>query len=152
MRIGARPPTSDLDADEEQLRNVFDFFDQDGSGLISRGELRNGLRHLGRNPDEEAINLLLAKIDANGDGVLDNNELIKFMREQAGDELDHAEEDLGVVFQVLDPSGSGSVLGERIRDMLMKYGAPADPEVVLAFQSDKHYSFKELMAVIMQDD
>ena len=43
-------------------QSVFQFFDKDGSGKISRGEIRNGLRDLGNNPDEREVEKLLFKV------------------------------------------------------------------------------------------
>ena len=45
----------------ERLDQVFNSFDLDGSGEISRGELRDALRLLGFNPTEEEVNLLLLR-------------------------------------------------------------------------------------------
>lgn len=49
-------------------RPVFDRFDTDGSGAIDRKELARLLEALGRDPSDEDLEAIFAKVDANGSG------------------------------------------------------------------------------------
>ena len=128
------------------LEKVLHSFDLDGSGHISRGELRNALRTLGHNPGEEEVNLLLAQIDKDGNGVVDNEELLDFMSTQVT--LDDPDSDLGAVFRMLDPQGRGFVPGSVIRRMLRGHGCQNDQELLALFDDDWDYSLREFLSVV----
>ncbi|XP_047087486.1 probable calcium-binding protein CML25/26 [Lolium rigidum] len=58
-----------------EASSVFDAFDKDGDGKVSASELRCGLGStLGEDVSEEDAAALLAAVDANGDGLLDQEE------------------------------------------------------------------------------
>merc|ERR1712029_50158 len=122
----------------------------------SRDEIRDALRDMGQNPDENKINLLLAKIDKNGNGIIDNEELIAFMREHLG--LDDPVGDLGPVFRMLDTTNTGTVLGKDIREMVWRYANPRDDpenpieEVINAFNETQRYTFDQFISVITQGE
>jgi calcium-binding protein CML len=72
-----------------EASSVFDAFDKDGDGKVSASELRCGLGStLGEDVSEEDAAALLAAVDANGDGLLDQEE---FSRLAGGA---HEEDDL----------------------------------------------------------
>ena len=84
--------------------------------------IRNGLRDLGQNPDESQVNLLLAQIDRDGNGIIDNDELITFMRSQVS--LNDPVGDLSAVYRLLlkDNKEEGGVCGRTLRNMLLRSG------------------------------
>lgn len=57
---------------DEQLIKAFEHFDTDGSGTISRDELREALKKYGES--EENISTLLEEVDKDGDGQIDYEE------------------------------------------------------------------------------
>ncbi|KAM0884615.1 hypothetical protein ACQ4PT_030864 [Festuca glaucescens] len=58
-----------------EASSVFDAFDKDGDGKVSASELRCGLGStLGEDVSEEDAAALLAAVDADGDGLLDQEE------------------------------------------------------------------------------
>lgn len=164
LRIGQNHPKTGLHREEDYhgpvkdhnslLENVFQFFDMDGSGHISRGEIRNGLRDMGHNPDEREINLLLAKIDTDGNGIVDNEELIAFMRSHIS--LDDPEGDLGTVFRMLDKGDDGLVSGRDVRAMVSKHATrqpdPVVGDILAAFKDGANYNYQEFLAVITQGE
>ena len=64
---------------EEELRQRFKLFDQDGNGLISREELREVMQQLGEKLNEEEIDEMIQDADKNGDGMIDYEEFVKYM-------------------------------------------------------------------------
>jgi len=67
-------------AEVEEMRQVFERFDADGSGVISALELSDLLRHLGYSATLDDIHSFVAAVDANGSGDLDFRELLRLMR------------------------------------------------------------------------
>mmetsp|Transcript_10061 Transcript_10061/g.25736 ORF Transcript_10061/g.25736 Transcript_10061/m.25736 type:complete len:394 (+) Transcript_10061:227-1408(+) len=60
----------------EVLREQFETFDSDGSGLISHDELMDFLRCLGHNPVERQLKELVAEFDKDGNGDLSFGEFV----------------------------------------------------------------------------
>ena len=56
------------------MRELLQQLDVSGDGLLSRSELRNGLEALGMRIGGEALDLLMAKFDRDGNGYIDSDE------------------------------------------------------------------------------
>lgn len=67
---------------ENHLKAAFSFFDKDGSGTISRSELRQCLQSEDFAMTEEEINTMLEGVDADGDGEVDYQEFIQMMSDK----------------------------------------------------------------------
>eukprot|EP00117_Sycon_ciliatum_P035672 scpid86078/ scgid26993/ Calcium-dependent protein kinase 4 len=63
----------------EKLQAAFKMFDKDGSGTITGSEIKEVL-NFGGNMSEEATNLILKQVDANGDGEISYEEFVLMMR------------------------------------------------------------------------
>ena len=59
---------------DKTLGSAFRVFDQDGSGVVDAGELKNVMRELGEPVDEEDIGRVLKSMDIDGDGSIDYHE------------------------------------------------------------------------------
>lgn len=66
---------------ENHLKAAFTYFDKDGSGSISREELRSCLQSEDFSMTEEEINIMLSGVDTDGDGEVDYQEFINMMTE-----------------------------------------------------------------------
>lgn len=64
---------------EEEIREAFLLFDNDGNGFISAAELRHVMTNLGETLTEEEVDELLHEADSNGDGQIDYDEFVKLM-------------------------------------------------------------------------
>ena len=98
------------------------------------------------------INLLLAKIDTDGNGIVDNDELITFMRRHISS--DDPAGDLFHVFRMLD-KGQGLVSGRDVRTMVKRHARLPDPlvrEILASFQDNDEYDFDQFLAVICQEN
>ncbi len=82
-------------------KRAFDSFDEDGNGVISRGEFEKYLRILGFDYSKEQVERLLGTIDSNGDGNIDFNEFVD-------------------AFSVSDSGGWGKEAIERICSVLLQ--------------------------------
>ena len=64
---------------EERLNEAFQMLDKDGTGKITKEEIKKALKL--DNVDENVLNQLIKKYDLNGDGMIDYNEFLNMMNE-----------------------------------------------------------------------
>ena len=64
---------------EEEILEAFKIFDEDGSGSISKDELRVIMENLGANLSEDEITQMIEEADLDGDGEIDYNEFLHMM-------------------------------------------------------------------------
>eukprot|EP01062_Namystynia_karyoxenos_P005203 TRINITY_DN11830_c3_g3_i1.p1 TRINITY_DN11830_c3_g3~~TRINITY_DN11830_c3_g3_i1.p1 ORF type:complete len:1548 (+),score=282.01 TRINITY_DN11830_c3_g3_i1:76-4719(+) len=71
--------TRKFSTDDEQLRAVFEIFDNDGNGVLDVTEVHGIFLRLGLPWDAERTRELMADADVDGSGMLDFEELVEFM-------------------------------------------------------------------------
>merc|ERR1719457_270104 len=64
-----------------QYKEVFDMFDLDHNGAISRGEFDNAFKRFSMREDHAELMKLITSVDADGDGELEWDEFINLMNE-----------------------------------------------------------------------
>ena len=67
----------DKEAELEALKEVFNRFDKDASGLIDMAELRAAASELRLTSSEEELNALMQKVDTDGDGKISFEEFVQ---------------------------------------------------------------------------
>lgn len=67
----------DKDHKQASMRQVFREFDVDGSGEISKGDLRKVFAEMGRNLSQEEVDRMMANADVDGDGTMNYDEFIE---------------------------------------------------------------------------
>ncbi|PRQ37797.1 putative EF-hand domain pair protein [Rosa chinensis] len=103
-----------------ELKRVFQMFDQNGDGRISRKELSDSLENLGIFiPDKELFNMI-QKIDVDGDGCVDIDEFGE-LYQSIMDERNE-EEDMKEAFNVFDQNGDGFIAVDELRSVLSSLG------------------------------
>ncbi|XP_040993862.1 calmodulin-like protein 3 [Juglans microcarpa x Juglans regia] len=106
--------------DPAELRRIFQMFDRNGDGRITRKELSDSLHNLGIFiPDKDMIQMI-EKIDVNGDGYVDIDEF-GALYETIMNERDE-EEDIKEAFNVFDQNGDGFITVEELRSVLASLG------------------------------
>ena len=63
----------------EDIRQAFRLFDNDGSGQVSAAEFRKTLTTLGEQMSEEEVDEMMAVLDKDGDGNLNYEEFLQFI-------------------------------------------------------------------------
>jgi calcium-binding protein CML len=117
--------------DSSELRRVFQMFDKNGDGQITKKELGESLRNLGIYIPDDELDATMGKIDANGDGCVDVEEFGMLYRSIVGE--GHAdgdgdgagrdeEEDMREAFNVFDQNGDGYITVEELRSVLSSLG------------------------------
>ncbi|KAL6903614.1 hypothetical protein ACP4OV_004427 [Aristida adscensionis] len=126
-------------ADAAELARVFEMFDRDGDGRITREELEDSLGKLGMPVPGDELASMIARIDANGDGCVDVEEFGELYRAvMAGDKADgqhggrggaeegddggDADEDMREAFRVFDANGDGYITVEELGAVLASLG------------------------------
>ena len=67
------------DDPDRELRDAFAVFDSDGSGLISRSELKGLLNNLGQVLSDEELDAMMNVVDKDGNGEIDFEEFKAMM-------------------------------------------------------------------------
>ena len=64
---------------EDQIKQAWALFDNDNSGQIEQGELKDVMKKLGLNPTAEELKDIIQDIDRDNDGQIDYNEFLRLM-------------------------------------------------------------------------
>lgn len=113
--------------DSSELRKVFQMFDKNGDGQITKKELGESLKNLGIYITDDELAATMDKIDANGDGCVDVEEFGRLYRSivdddgGAGEKRDE-DEDMREAFNVFDQNGDGYITVDELRAMLSSLG------------------------------
>jgi Ca2+-binding EF-hand superfamily protein len=131
--------TGDVDVDdpafEEKLHQIFDRYDDDGSGEIDAEELGQIFAGLGQEMEEAELMKLVAEIDVDGSGLIDFDEFLQMvkstgggaaavLRDQAFGEMDAEERHMWARGKILRfPTGTfHSVFAKDDYDKLIEMG------------------------------
>ncbi|KAM0940658.1 putative EF-hand domain-containing protein [Dioscorea sansibarensis] len=106
--------------DPMELRRVFQMFDRNGDGRITKQELSHSLCRLGIDIPDPELAAMIDKIDINGDGCVDVDEF-GALYQTIMDERDE-EEDMREAFNVFDQNGDGFITVEELRSVLSSLG------------------------------
>ncbi|KAF7009779.1 hypothetical protein CFC21_024283 [Triticum aestivum] len=122
-------------ADRAELARVFELFDRNGDGRITREELEDSLGKLGIPVPGDELAAMIARIDADGDGCVDVEEFGELYRTimstgsggakgSSGEEAEAEEddEDMREAFRVFDANGDGFITVDELSAVLASLG------------------------------
>ncbi|XWS33715.1 hypothetical protein CRYUN_Cryun22dG0107200 [Craigia yunnanensis] len=102
---------------EDELKEVFRYFDGDGDGKISALELRAYFGSIGEYMSHEDAQGVINDLDSDGDSMLDYQDFLKLMKREAGDD------DLKKAFEMFElDKDSGCITPEGLQRMLSRLG------------------------------
>ncbi|KAM1026377.1 hypothetical protein ACFX2C_039396 [Malus domestica] len=107
-----------------QLRDIFARFDMDSDGSLTILELAALLRSLGLKPSGDQIHVLLANMDANGNGSVEFDELVSAILPDMNEEILVNQEQLLEVFRSFDRDGNGYITAAELAGSMAKMGQP----------------------------
>lgn len=106
--------------DQTELSRIFQMFDRNGDGKITKQELNDSLENLGIYiPDKDLVQMI-EKIDISGDGYVDIEEF-GGLYQSIMDDRDE-EEDIIEAFNVFDQNRDGFITVEELRSVLSSLG------------------------------
>ncbi|KAJ1387857.1 EF-Hand 1, calcium-binding site [Sesbania bispinosa] len=106
--------------DPNELKRVFQMFDRNGDGRITKKELTDSLENLGIFIPDKELTQMIEKIDVNGDGCVDMDEFGE-LYQSIMDERDE-EEDMREAFNVFDQNRDGFITVDELRAVLSSLG------------------------------
>lgn len=106
--------------DPNELKRVFQMFDRNGDGRITKKELSDSLDNLGIFIPDKELTVMIERIDVNGDGCVDIDEFGE-LYQTIMDERDE-EDDMREAFNVFDQNGDGFITVEELRTVLSSLG------------------------------
>lgn len=107
-----------------QLREIFARFDMDSDGSLTILELAALLRSLGLKPSGDQLDILLANIDANGNGSIEFEELVNAILSDMSTSFLIKQEFLLEVFRSFDRDGNGVITAAELAGTMAKMGQP----------------------------
>ncbi|KAL6049774.1 Calmodulin [Balamuthia mandrillaris] len=111
-----------------EIEQVFQLFDKDGNGRVSAAEMVDLMQTLGIDITRETAQEIINEVDVDGDGELDMDEFIEFMRDEISDREKAPEETIEEMFALFDRDASGSISHHEFRTILMALGNALSPE------------------------
>jgi centrin-1 len=111
LAASRRKPAKIPELTEEQrqeIREAFDLFDTEGTGIIDAKELKVAMRALGFEPKKEEIKRMIAEVDKEGKGTIDFNDFLLLMTTKMA-EKDPKEEILKA-FRLFDDDQTVSIV------------------------------------------
>ncbi|XP_028761492.1 calmodulin-like protein 3 [Neltuma alba] len=106
--------------DPAEVRRVFQMFDKNGDGKITKKELRDSLENLGIRISDTDMIQMIEKIDINGDGCVDIDEFGELYQSIMDDKDE--DEDMKEAFNVFDQNGDGFITEEELSTVLDSLG------------------------------
>ncbi|CAA2957505.1 calmodulin 3 [Olea europaea subsp. europaea] len=106
--------------DTNELMRVFQMFDRNGDGRITKKELNDSLEKMGIFIPDPELTQMIDKIDVNGDGCVNIDEF-GVLYQTIMDERDE-EEDMREAFNVFDQNGDGFITVDELKLVLASLG------------------------------
>ncbi|GMI92952.1 multicopy suppressors of snf4 deficiency in yeast 3 [Hibiscus trionum] len=103
-----------------ELKKIFQMFDKNGDGAITKKELNDSLENMGIFISDGDLTQMIERIDVNGDMCIDIDEFSELYQTMM-DSKDE-EEDMKEAFNVFDRNGDGYISVDELRSVLESLG------------------------------
>ncbi|CAH8351154.1 unnamed protein product [Eruca vesicaria subsp. sativa] len=116
---------STREIDPSELKRVFQTFDKNGDGRITKQELNDSLENLGIYIPDKDLTQMIHNIDTNHDGCLDIEEFESLYRsivDEHHNDGETEEEDMKEAFNVFDQNGDGFITVEELKSVMGSLG------------------------------
>ncbi|KAK9112305.1 hypothetical protein Scep_019824 [Stephania cephalantha] len=100
------------------MERVFRYFDEDGDGKVSVGELQSCVRAAGGELSAREAETVVEGVDSDGDGLLGPEDFAKLMEPPNGDDY----EELREAFGKYEMEGTGCITPKSLKRMMGRLG------------------------------
>lgn len=107
-----------LEAEINEIKEAFDLFDSDASGVIDVKELRGAMTSHGLALTNKKVMDILERIDSDSNGEIDFEEFLTIMSSRMSD----SEKSIETVFRIFDGSGEGKITVEDLKRIAEEVG------------------------------
>lgn len=141
------------DAELDKFKEAFVYFDRNGDGTMSAGDVCLAMRAMGALVSEKEVQNLLNKYDPDNIGTIDLSDFIACMAEVVGKEDSPAE--IRNAFSVFDKDDNGYLPVDEMRHVLTRIGDTLSQEEVSNFlnildvHGNGYVRMNELMNVLI---
>ncbi|GJW72113.1 calmodulin-like protein 3 [Tanacetum coccineum] len=115
-----QPRSGPARMDPNELMRIFQMFDKNGDGRITKQELNDSLENMNIYICDNDLVQMIEKIDVNNDGCVDIDEFGELYKSIMDDREN--EEDMMQAFNVFDINGDGFIAVEELRAVLESLG------------------------------
>ena len=111
-----------------ELRQAFQVFDDDGSGILDPAELKQAFIDLGFTGQNKFVYQILAELDEDQSGGIDFEEFVRLATAKIGDKDSRAE--INKVFNAFDPNRSGKFTTLELKKVAQDLGEDLTDEEI----------------------
>ncbi|GFO37395.1 calmodulin [Plakobranchus ocellatus] len=105
----------------DDINATFCLFDADGNGKITRSELREVVKALGKAISERDLDAMLSSVDSDGSGGIEFDEFLPLIAREFG-KKDDVERHVRETFRSFDANGDGVISAREFRQAVAKMG------------------------------
>ncbi|GAB2281873.1 Probable calcium-binding protein cml16 [Dionaea muscipula] len=114
----------EVEDQSNQLKEIFNRFDMDSDGSLTKLELAALLRSLGLKPSGDQIHVMLAIMDLNGNGTIEFDELVNAILSNLDEQIWINQGHLLEIFRIFDRDGNGVITPAELAGTMAKMGQP----------------------------
>lgn len=141
------------------MRKMFSLIDRDGSGMISKDELKDLLYSQGYYPSETELETMMGEIDSDNNGQIDFEEFVSYcVRRRMSRTVSQENKEIKDAFSYFDKNGDGYITATEIRQVMVELGqdiSEEQAELMLA-EVDKEgngrVTYQRFKSMMLNDD
>ncbi|NEQ99799.1 MAG: methyltransferase domain-containing protein [Cyanothece sp. SIO2G6] len=120
----------------DEFKEIFDLFDTDSNGSLTKEELASAMRSLGMSPVDEELDAIIIKTDADLSGTIEFPEFTEWVVNKV--DLT-SQNDLREIFSLIDLDGNGSISVDELGQLLdsLKVNLGEDELTTLIKKADR---------------
>ena len=111
------------------MRRMFSLMDRDGSGMISKDELKDLLHSQGYYPSESELETMMEEIDSDNNGEIDFEEFVRYcVKRRISRTVSQEAKEIKDAFSFFDKNGDGFVTAVELRQVMRELGQDISEE------------------------